>query len=321
MSKILITDSFFVDPDKGHFQPLADAGFSPVHINELKPSDDDLKAALQDGVVGYILGGIEHVTPELVAAAPDLKAISFTGTAFRDFIPGWQEATHQGIAISAARGRNADSVAEWILGATLALLRQFPNTTARDQAAPGFVTARELKALTIGIVGYGHVGRVLRKIFSALGARVVVTDSQAARDDFATVLTLEEIVATADVISVNASQPRGVDVINASVIEALRPGTILVNAGHHSMVDNDALVKRMVAEPSIKAALDYPLEEAVDSTSDLSPYQILSTQMQTAFNTAEANDRVGRRVVEAMLGLLTVGSDPDLVNPEFREYR
>ena len=84
------------------------------------------------GVTGYIIGGVERVTDNVVEGAFDLRAIAFTGSGYREFIPGWQTATTRGIAISAARGGNADSVAEWSLAVALSLVRNVPALSTRE---------------------------------------------------------------------------------------------------------------------------------------------------------------------------------------------
>ncbi len=314
MSDVLITDSLFLNNEdhKAAMTMLRDAGHTVTRLDKPKADPEELKIALR-GKAGYILGGVERVTDDVISAALDLRAIAFTGSAFGQFIPGWKTATEQGIAISAARGANADSVAEWALVNALSLVRNIPALTTSGSA--DFYIARECRALTVGILGYGNIGRALRQKALALGMRVVVTDSSFARADLADVVDLPELIAQADVVSVHVSQARGTGALDRAAMNALKPGTVVVNASFEEAIDNEALLERLVAG-DIKAAVDYPLKGANEA-----PAGLLASKAQTAFNTSEANARVSTRTAEALINLLTRSFDRDLVNPEFLRYR
>ncbi len=311
MSQILVTDSLFIGDS--HIAKLEEAGHTVTRLDKPNAEPNELKEALQ-GKEGYILGGVERVTDEIVAAATELKAIAFTGSAFSEFIPCWENATRRGIAITAARGANANSVAEWALISGLSLIRNIPALTAAG--GPDFYVAHEAAALTLGIVGYGNIGRAVRSKALALGLRVIVTDSQYARDDLADVVALDTMVSEADLVSLHVSQRRGHAVIDASSVARLRDGAVLVNASFEQAIDNAALARRLAAG-ELKAALDYPLPAA----GDLPVGVLLASNAQTAFNTREANERVSDRTTQALINLIESGFDRDLVNPAFQSYR
>lgn len=318
MSEILITDSLFVGAH--HVAKLESAGHNVTRLDKVKADADELKDALQ-GKDGYILGGIEEVTDDVIAAATELKAISFTGSGFHEFIPGWKTATERGIAITAARGRNAESVAEWALACSLALSRDILRLSAPivndaegktdPNGGADFSICQEFKSQTIGIVGYGRIGRELARKGAALGFHIIVSDSQLAHDDYASVVALDELLATADIVSVHVNRSREEAALNATAIAALKPGAVVVNAAFKGAVDDDALLRRIVAR-EIKAAVDYKLDGA-----GLPVGRLISSNVQTAYNTEQANERVSTRVTEAILNLLETGFDTDLVNPGY----
>lgn len=307
MQTILITDSLFVGP--GEEAALRGAGYAIERLDKPCATEDELIHAIQ-GKTGYILGGIESVTERVIGAANDLKAIAFTGSGYTEFIPGWQLATKRGIAISAAVGGNADSVAEWALVAGLTLVRNIPALSA--PGGPSFSITREFNGLTLSVVGLGNIGRALARKAIALGITVLATPSKKGVLVGAKTAGLDELLTSADVISVHVDKSRGQGVLNASAIKALRPGSVLVNAAFKHAIDNEALIERVVAG-DIRAAVDYPLVAPGAPVGS-----IIASNAQTAFNTVEANARISARATKSLLNLLRTGDDPDLVNPEYR---
>jgi D-3-phosphoglycerate dehydrogenase / 2-oxoglutarate reductase len=311
MPDILVTDSLFVGEEE---QALLDgAGFTVERLDTPRASESELVAAIR-GKTGYILGGLEMVSRPVIDAADALKAIAFTGSGYAEFIPAWQDATARGIAISAARGQNAAAVAEFALVGALAMVRNLPALTTRG--GPTFWTSHEFGALTLGVVGVGHIGSDLARKARALGIRVIGTAAGQLSGREIEVVPLSELLATVDIVSVHVSKGRGQEVLDADAIRALKNGAVVVNAAFEEAINNTALLER-VAAAELRAVLDYPVE----TPNDLPVGAILSSNAQTAFNTAEANKRVSQRATRALLNMLADRDDPDLVNPDYRHYR
>src|SRR4051812_12441903 len=98
MANILITDSLFIGSEEE--ARLKEAGHTFERLDKPCATEDELVEAIK-GKTGYILGGIESVTERVIESADELKAIAFTGSGYREFIPGWELATKRGVAISA----------------------------------------------------------------------------------------------------------------------------------------------------------------------------------------------------------------------------
>lgn len=310
MPTILITDSLFLPIGGPDEQRLRDAGYDIDRLDVPKADEATLVARIA-GKVGYILGGIEQVTEPVITAADQLEAIAFTGSGYTEFIPAWKSATAKGIAISAARGENADAVAEWALISALALIRNIPALTA--PGGPDFAVTRDVASLRLGIVGYGAVGHSLARKAGALGIEVITSGESHGSD--VTTVDLAELLATADVVSVHVSKGRGQGVLDAKAIDTIKSGAVVVNAAFEGAVDDAALVRRIQAG-DLRAAVDYPLDAG-----DIAPGRLLASNAQTAYNTAETNARVAARATSSLLNLLSTGDDADLVNPEYRNNR
>ncbi|MDQ0733493.1 NAD(P)-dependent oxidoreductase [Arthrobacter sp. B1I2] len=310
MPRILITDSLFLPIGGPDEERLKAEGYEIDRLDVPRADEETLIQHIS-GADGYILGGIESVTDKVIHAADTLKAIAFTGSGYAEFIPGWRLATSKGIAISAARGENADAVAEWSLVSALMLVRNIPALTA--PGGPDFSITRDFNSLTLGIVGYGAIGQALARKAKALGIHVIATEGKPS--DEVTSVSLNELVEQSDIISVHVSRHRGKTALDATAIKSIKPGSVLVNAAFEEAIDNDALLQR-VADGELRAAVDYPLQ-----ADDLPLGALLASNAQTAFNTAETNARVGARATTSLLNLLNSGDDADLVNPEYRNNR
>ena len=78
--KILVTDSLFVFDE--HVKQLESAGYEVERLDKTRPTNDELKAALQDKI-GYVLGGIEAVNEHVLDSAPLLKAIALPAIGYQ----------------------------------------------------------------------------------------------------------------------------------------------------------------------------------------------------------------------------------------------
>jgi D-3-phosphoglycerate dehydrogenase len=128
----------------------------------------------------FLVVEADFVFPETFEAAPNLRWVGVCRNALNQVdIPS---ATEHGIAVSHARGRNTNAVAEMTLGLMLSLARHIPQAHTlvsgagwRDPAL-GYrrLRGREIAGSTVGIVGFGQIGREVTAKCVALGARVLV---------------------------------------------------------------------------------------------------------------------------------------------------
>lgn len=311
MRTILVTDSLFIGPEEERI--IKAAGYNIDRVDKPCATEDELVSAVRNKV-GYIQGGVERITERVIDAADELRVISFTGTAYTQFMPAWREATSRGIAITSTAGENASSVAEFALALALTQVRRIPALTSR----PGmeFFIAREFSSLTLGIVGFGYVGQSLAQKARALGFNVVATaPTHLPAVGGVEILEIDSVVQEADVISLHVSKPRGERVLDKRLISMLRNGCVVVNTSFDSAIDDAALLER-VKSGKLVAAVDYHLESP-----SLPPGSLISSNGEIAFNTAEANARVSARAARSLLAVLESGSHPDIVNPDYARNR
>ena len=214
----------------------------------LNPSEDDwtpetLARAAQgcDIVVSYRLSGADA---QLFDRLPDLLGWCRCAVDIRNIDVA--AASARGILVTRASPGFVASVAEWILGAMIDLSRHITASVIdyRSGRVPAARLGRELRGATLGIVGYGQIGRRLADLGLALGMRVLVNDPYARvtdpalqQVDFATLL------AQADpVVCLAVANEATENLFGAAAFAAMRPGACFVNAARGNLVDEAALL-------------------------------------------------------------------------------
>ncbi|HEY5623527.1 MAG TPA: NAD(P)-dependent oxidoreductase [Gammaproteobacteria bacterium] len=180
-----------------------------------------------------------------------------------------------GIPVANVAGGSNDAIAEFAVATALTLLRRFAwaDAALRDgryaDARAEMLTAqlRGLRGLTVGIVGMGTIGTAVATAFRAMGAVIVffdpVVETSAAIDSLGAVrLPLEELLATADVVSLHL--PLNDDtriLIDENALARMRREAILINAARGGIVDEPALAAALEAGSLAGAAIDVYAQE------------------------------------------------------------
>jgi D-3-phosphoglycerate dehydrogenase len=247
-------------------------GFSPERREErMQAVAEALDEHLPTAAALHGMGVTGHmpVTAEMMDRAGQLEVI-FVQAAGTDMIDV-DAATERGILVVNAPGANAPAVAEHAVGLMLALTRQIAEADRRarrgDPPAPVRLTGpRALTMLagkTLGVIGYGFVGRTLadlcRRAFSmpVLAYDPFYDGLEAARQGTRLVEDLDELLGQADVVSVNTPLTAATrHIIDARALGLMRPSSILLNTGRGGSVDTDALVVALREERIAGAGLD-----------------------------------------------------------------
>jgi len=194
---------------------------------------------------------------------------------------GVARATELGIPVLFAPGRNADAVADLTLGFMLALARHIYtvnwllktgqmtfNATGDYLAVYGRYGGFELGGVTIGVVGFGAIGRRVVQRVRAFGSRVMVydpfVDAAAIAAAGAQAATLDEVVRAADMLTLHCPDtPENHGLINAERIRAMKPGSYFLNLARAAIVDDEALYTALRDGHLAGAALDVFADEPV----------------------------------------------------------
>ena len=257
MSDIVISefmDEAAVDDLRGDFEVLYDAA--------LVDRPEDLKAALA-GARAIIVRNRTQVTAEVLAAGPRLVAVGRLGVGLDNIELAACEA--RGVKVFPATGANDQAVAEYVIAATLMLLRgayhageaMLAGTWPRQTLMAG----REAAGKTLGLVGFGAISRQVAQRARALGMTVAACDPFVAADDPAwrevsRHATLESLLAAADVVSLHVPLTEGTrNLLDAQALAALKPGAVVINTARGGVVDEAALAESLKAGQLGGAAL------------------------------------------------------------------
>ncbi len=195
---------------------------------------------------------------ELFRSLPNLVALSRCAIDIRNI--DVVAASDQGILVTQASAGFIVAVAEWTIGVMLDLGRHISPAVESYHAgqAPVPMRGRELKGSTLGVIGYGQIGRYLCDLGLALGMRVVVFDPhvEVARPGVRQA-DLPELLATADhVVCLAPATAETENLMNAEAFARMKRDAVFINASRGELVDESALAHALDTGLIAGCALD-----------------------------------------------------------------
>lgn len=315
MSDILVTEKIVGEPLKALAQ-THDVAFEP----DLWRSPERLRERVATARA-LIVRNQTQITPELLAAAPRLEIVGRAGVGLDNV--NIEAASAAGVVVSFTPQANAVSVAELTIGLMLALARKIP-AADRDVRAGGWdrlrFTGTELAGKTLGLVGFGRIGRMTAERTRAFGMTLLAYDpmieaeSPAARDLGVRLVRLDDLLAEADVVSCHV--PLTADtarLFDAHRFARMKPAATFINTSRGEIVDEAALLAVLQSGRLGGAALDVRETEPPGPT----PFDVLENVVFTphvgAF-TAEAQRRTLEAVCRDVTAVLAGGDAIEYVN-------
>lgn len=273
-----------------------------------------LRAALASARA-LIVRNRTRVDAALLDAAPELRVLGRLGVGLYNIdLPACR--TRQ-IDVIPASGANADSVAEYVILAIGQLLRGAFQVTA-EVAAGGWprerlLGGREMAGKTLGIVGFGDIGRRVAGLATAfrmsiLGHDPLLPATHASWAETRTeMVPLEELLARADAVTLHVpltEETRGL--LSADRLALMRPDAVLVNASRGGVVDEAALAAALRAGRLAGAALDVFEQEPLPPGHPLAGAPNLILTPHIAGATVESNARVSSLIAARVLVALAM---------------
>ena len=310
MSQILVTPRSLTSAPDEALAPLQDAGFHLVFAPAgRQPSEDEL-IRLVPGCAGW-LAGVEPITARVLNGADALRVISRNGTGVDSINLAAAEA--RGVRVRTASGANAAAVAELTLALMLAGLRHIPQCSAALKAgAWQRIQGRELGSRTVGLIGYGAVGRTVARTLDGFGATVLAYDIAAdpgiqPSPRFSWV-PLDVLLARSEIVSLHCpALPSGQALLDRARIGRLPPGAGIVNTARASLIDEQAVLTALDDGQLGWYATDVFASEPPSPSPLLRHERVIATPHIGAF-TAEGGRKAIRVAVDNLLAEL-VGTD------------
>jgi D-3-phosphoglycerate dehydrogenase len=261
MPRVLVTPTVIKHQPGPYLDVLKAAGFEVVYptaaLSESIPNPAVLLGQLAG--VSAVLAGSEIYNREVLAKA-GLRAIARMGVGYDAIdVPA---ASEFGTLVTIAPGTNHHSVAEQTLALLLGVFRGFPG---RDNEVRTGVWKRKalprLAGRTLGLVGLGRIGQAVVPRAAGLGLTVIAYDPypnhQFAQQNGIQLVTLDELLATADIVSLHLPcTAETTDLINAHTLAKMKPGSVLINTARGGLVDEQALAESLAKGHLMAAGLD-----------------------------------------------------------------
>jgi glycerate dehydrogenase len=242
MVKIVVLDGYVANPGDLSWGPLESLGALTVYD---RTAPEDVAARIGDAEI--VLTNKVYITAEVMDSCPSLRFIGELATGYNNI--DVVAAKARGIPVSNIPAYSTASVAQMVFAFLLSIAQQIvPHSDAvhagrwincedfcfRDY--PLF----ELEGKTLGIVGYGAIGKRVAQIAVAFGMKVLAY-SRTYRPELSTedikIVTLEELLANSEIITLHFPQnDDSVDFINRETIARMRDGVILINTARGGCV-------------------------------------------------------------------------------------
>ena len=273
-----------------------------VEIATDLPDDAEIRDRLR-GADAVLLS--VHLPDETLRACADrLRLVAFTGTGAASYV-NLALAHELGITVTNVTHYGDRAVAEHALALLLASSRGIAaqDRALRDGDWSGCAGV-ELDGATVGVVGFGGIGRTFAQLVDALGMRVLVWDRTVDDADLARVhgsrAELPDLFASSDVVSLHLPlTPQTRSLVGPDLLDRLRPGSLLVNTARGELVEPGALAARL-ARGDVRAALDVFDPEPLPADDALlrAPGTVLTPHL--GFRTPQALQRMAIGTVEAV---------------------
>lgn len=310
---------------------LANDGLSQAGIDHLKeggfevltekvPQEELIDFINKNKIEVLLVRSATQVRKDLIDAT-DLKIIGRGGVGLDNI--DVEYAKSKGIPVINTPGASSASVGEMVMAHVYTLFRNL-HLANREMPLSGesqfkdlkkqFSKARELRGKTMGVIGFGRIGRETAKDALGAGMKVIffdpyienaeVTfdffDGQKISFDFQRV-TMDELLKQSDVISIHVPAQKDY-IIGASEIKKMKKGAVLVNTARGGVVDENALLSALSSGHLSGAALDVFEEEPAPGIKLLMEDK-LSLSPHLAGSTTEAQDRIGTELAEQIIDI------------------
>lgn len=307
MARIVITE-FMDAPAVARLQAQHDVLYDPKLVDQ--PERLLTEAAACDVL---IVRNRTQVRGALLQALGRCRVVGRLGVGLDNIdVPGCEAAGKQVIP---ATGANALSVAEYVIGTAMLLLRQAYQSNAAMVAGSwprqALSQGREIGGKTLGLIGFGSIGQLTAKLALGMGMKVQAYDAMLDADHPAfeqsgvAWVALPMLLATSDVISLHVPLlPSTRHLINAERLAQVKAGAIVINTARGGVVDETAVAQALRDGSLGGAALDVFEDEPLPAGNPFADCPNLVLTPHIAGVTTESNERVSELIADKVLEAL-----------------
>jgi len=311
-------------PEAG-LQMVADFCDADVWQEELPPSREILLARVRgvEGLLCLLTDGVDGAVMD--AAGSAFKVVSNHAVGFDNV--DVDEATRRGIPVGNTPGVLTDTTADFAFALLLAAARRVVEATNFARAGrwktwgPKLLLGQDVTGATLGVIGFGRIGRGVAKRASGFDMRVLYhdpfcKDDPYARDIGAQCVDLETLYAAADFISIHTPLTDETHhLIDADALRQIKPTAILVNTARGPVVDPGALYDALTQGQIAAAALDVTEPEPIPPDSPLLELDNLIITPHIASASVATRDKMATMAAANLIAGLQGVRLPYCVNP------
>lgn len=312
--KILISDK--IDP-QGLAILTAEKKFEVINKPGLKPAEL-LEAIAQ--VDALIIRSASQVTDAVFAAAQNLKIVGRAGIGVDNI--DCPAATKKGVIVENTPSGNATTTAEHTIAMMLSLSRYIPQ--AHQSLSQGAwekskFTGSEIAGKTLGVIGFGNIGKIVCQLARGLQMKVIVADpfltAEIAVKHQVTMVTLDDLCQRADFITVHVPLNDSTqNLLNRKNMEKMKKGVRLVNCARGGIINEADLLSALESGKVAGAALDVFVEEPPKKDNPLLNHPKIVVTPHLGASTEEAQLNVSIQVAEQVRDFLLTGEIRNAVN-------
>jgi glyoxylate reductase len=284
---------------------------------ESMPPGRDVLLARAPELDGLLPMLTDSVDAELIGAAPSLRAISNYAVGVDNVDVA--AATERGIPVGNTPGVLTDSTADLALALMLGIGRRIAEGDAYVRRGdwrtwdPRLLLGRDLHGATVGVVGFGRIGRAVARRVEGFGCEVLYTSRRSG-------VGLDELLERSDFVTLHAPlTPETRGLIDAAALRRMKPTAYLINTARGPMVETNALAAALHAGEIAGAALDVTEPEPPPGDHPLLDAPRLLVVPHIASATHATRERMADMAVDNLLAGLAGERMPNCVNPEVYE--
>jgi D-3-phosphoglycerate dehydrogenase len=308
-AKVLIATRSFGSTSPKPWQVLAEAGCETVRADMSQKMTEERLIELLDGVEAVIVG-VVPMTARVLENAPGLKVVSAHGIGV-DHID-LHSAAKLGVIVANCPGANNQAVADLTIGLMVSVARQIPLVDQDVRNGKwGRYHGSELWKKTLGLIGLGRIGRAVAKRALGFDMQVLAydpyVDGQQARAIGVTMTSFEEVIASADFLSLHAALTEETrHLIGKRELERMKSSAFLINTARGGLLDAEALCTALTEGKLAGAALDvFDCEPPVGSP--LLELRNVVVTPHIGAHTKESIERVGVLAAQNVVQALQTG--------------
>jgi D-3-phosphoglycerate dehydrogenase len=269
------------------------------------------------GADALIVRSATRVDTRLLDAAPALRVIARAGVGLDNV--DLDAAARRGIVVMNTPDATTNSVAELTIASLLALARKLPAADRSMKAGrweKAQFTGSEIAGATLGIVGFGRIGRRVGRLARAFDMRVVACDpARVEIVEGVAMVALDELCAVSDFITLHApASPETHHLFDAARWSRCKRGVRVVNTARGELIDDAGLLAALASGQVAAAALDVFDPEPPTNRALIDHPAVIATPHVGA-STAEAQQRAGVETAQAVRDYLRSGVARNAVVP------